>query len=284
VSGRFAAIFGWLALLSLVPSLGLLGLTASVVAAIRRRGVSRVGALTALASCIALWPGGWNFGLGAIAFPRSLAHATPAATVRLPLDGPVRVVWGGDDLAHNYHATTPDQRWAYDLGVEPVLTGSPRLEDYGCYGRDVLAPVDGEVWMAHDGEPEQVPGRLVPNLHAPLGNVVALRLASGTYLMIAHLQTGSVAVKEGDRVTEGDRLGRCGDTGNTSEPHVHVHHQKEDPRLYPVNFAEGLPLYFRDTDGDPMPLGGIAVRDGKPVATGALVQHVGGARAKLGAP
>jgi hypothetical protein len=283
-SGAFRSIFGWFALLTLVPLLGLLGLLVSLIAAIRRRGVSRLAAATVLVSAFAVWPGAWSFGVGMIRFPWSLARAKPAATVRLPLDGPVRVLWGGDDLAHNYHASTPDQRWAYDLGVEPVLTGSSRLEDYGCYGKDVVAPADAEVWMVHDGEPEQVPGRLVPNYRAPLGNMVALKLASGTYLLIAHLHTGSVAVKAGAHVAEGDRLGRCGDTGNTSEPHVHVHHQKEDPRLYPVSFAEGLPLYFHDTDGDAMPVGGIAVRDGKAVPTGAVVRHVGGARAKLGAP
>jgi hypothetical protein len=283
-SGRFSSIYGWLALLTLVPLLGLLGLLVSVGAAIGRRGISRLGAATALVSAFAVWSGAWSFGLGPVRFPFSLARSQPAATVRLPLEGPVRVLWGGDDLAHNYHASTPDQRWAYDLGVEPVLTGSSRLEDYGCYGKDVVAPADAEVWMVHDGEPEQVPGRLVPDYRAPFGNMVALQLAGGTYLLIAHLQTGSVSVKAGAHVAEGDRLGRCGDTGNTSEPHVHVHHQREDPRRYPMNFAEGLPLYFRDTDGEAMPVGGIAVRDGNPVPTGALLRHVGGARATIGAP
>jgi hypothetical protein len=283
-SGGITSVYGWLALVSVVPLLGAIGLVTCAVAAIRRRGVSRLAAFTAAASLVALWPGAWNVGVGAIRYPFSLAKQTPAATVRLPLEGPVRVLWGGDDVAHNRHASFPDQRWAYDLAVEPVLTGSARLEDYGCYGKDVLAPADGEVWLAHDGEPEQVPGKLVPNLRAPLGNAVALKLPTGTFLLIAHLQTGSVAVREGAHVREGDVVGRCGDTGNTSEPHVHVHHQRQDPRVFPVNFAEGLPLYFADDGGDPMPLGGIDVRDGKPVPTGAIVHNAGPPRATLASP
>jgi murein DD-endopeptidase MepM/ murein hydrolase activator NlpD len=129
---------------------------------------------------------------------------------------------------------------------------------------------------AHDGEPDMRPGRASRNYAAPLGNHVVLKLATGTYLVVAHLQPGTVAVAAGRRVEEGTVLGRCGNSGNTSEPHIHIHHQRQDPAVYPVNFAEGLPLYFRDHDGPPMPEGGIELRDGRPIATGVVVRHRGG--------
>ena len=100
-------------------------------------------------------------------------------------------------------------------------------------------------------------------------------MESGTYLVIAHLKQGSVRVKTGESVEEGQVIGECGNSGNTSEPHIHIHHQRQDPSVFPINFAEGLPLYFRDHDGAPMPVGGIKVEVSTLIATGDVVQHIG---------
>ena len=119
------------------------------------------------------------------------------------------------------------------------------------------------------------PGVVSNNTEAPEGNIIALKLETGTYLIIAHLKPSSVLVQVGDQLEEGQIIGQCGNSGNTSEPHIHIHHQRQDPTVYPINFAEGLPLYFRDHNGPPMPEGGVRMENGKPVATGATVQHVG---------
>ncbi len=206
-------------------------------------------------------------------WPSSIDSAKPSLTARLPSDAPLRVLWGGDRLETNRHAFTPDQRWAYDLGVEPVLVGSTRLEDYGCWGTEVLSPIAGRVHAAHDGEPDVAPGSF-GDMRKPLGNHVVLKTAMGTYVIVAHLQRGSVSVSAGEIVAEGRVLGRCGNSGNTSEPHIHLHHQRQDPLRFPVNFAEGLPLFFRNHDGAPMPEGGITFAGERPIAVGALVRHV----------
>ena len=96
-----------------------------------------------------------------------------------------------------------------------------------------------------------------------------------TYLLIAHLKPGSVLVRAGDRVREGQPIGLCGNSGNTSEPHIHIHHQRQDPKGRPINFSEGLPLYFRDHDGAAMPEGGVEVRGGKIALKGAVIIHGG---------
>jgi hypothetical protein len=151
-----------------------------------------------------------------------------------------------DSARRDYHAALPDQRWAYDLLVAPNLLGSSRLQDYGCYGVPVLAPTGGLVTLAHDGEPDEVPGTESNNSTAPFGNHVAIQLGgTGTYLVIAHLKPGSVAVEEGQTVEEGQLIGECGSSGRTSEPHIHIHHQRQDPTVFPINFAEGLPLAAR---------------------------------------
>lgn len=177
-----------------------------------------------------------------MAYPASLGATKPSLAVRVPLDGPVRVGWGGDKVSSNYHGAYPEQRWAYDLLVEPAFQAAEALEDYGCYGEPVFAPISATV--AHDGEPDQVPG--------------------------------SLSVVDGDRVTEGDVIGACGNNGNTSKPHVHIHyaHYLAPVTITPV-LGYDLPLYYRDLEGPETPKGGFRVEDGKAVFTGDVIQHTG---------
>lgn len=281
-SGGMRAVAGWVALVTAGQILVPLSALALLAYGIWKRRFSRPMQITCVLALLALWPGLWGFGILTIAFPFDLETSRPAATVRLPSDEVLRVGWGGDRLATNYHAFTPDQRWAYDLLIEPALHGSERLEDYGCYGTPVVAPVSARVHHAQDGAPDEIPGKVSMNFKNPVGNAVMLELQTGTYLVIAHLKPNSVLVKAGDDVAEGDRIGECGNSGNTSEPHIHIHHQRQDPKDRPVNLSEGLPLYFRDHDGDPMPEGGLEKRDdGRYVMTGATVRHVGTAEPPL---
>lgn len=78
------------------------------------------------------------------------------------------------------------------------------------------------------------------------GNHVYIEIEeTGTYLLQNHLLKDSIAVNVGDRVKIGDYLDKVRNTGTTSEPHLHIHHQKQNPNhvILPT-FAEGLPLYF----------------------------------------
>lgn len=241
-----------------------------IYAAIKRK-YSKPMILTSIVSLLALTP--IFLSILSFRYPANLETTEPSASVRLPADATLKVGWGGDNTDVNYHAATPDQRWAYDLLVEPYLSGSENLEDYGCYGIPVVAPAAGIITKMQDGAPDATPGKISNNITAPLGNHIVIQLPSETYLILAHLKPGSIAVQEGQTVAEGQLLGACGNSGNTSEPHIHIHHQRQDPAQFPVGFAEGLPLYFRDHDGPPMPEGGIVEVDGKLVAAGAVVQH-----------
>jgi hypothetical protein len=98
---------------------------------------------------------------------------------------------------------------------------------YG-YGADVIAVADGRVAKIQDGIPENVPradGKVV--MPVPLtdrtfpGNMVALEIRKGQYAFYAHLQPGSLRVKEGDRVGKGQLLGKLGTSGNSGGPHLH---------------------------------------------------------------
>ncbi|MBE3640088.1 M23 family metallopeptidase [Mangrovicoccus algicola] len=177
------------------------------------------------------------------------------ADLRLPVEGAWHVFWGGRDIADNYHAVDPGQRFAMDLLVlrnGASHAGDPaRNESYHCWDRPILAPAAGRVAAAADGLPDQSPGEMNPQ--APLGNHVILDLGNGEYAFLAHLRQGSVAVAGGQEVAAGDLLGRCGNSGNSSEPHLHVHLQTSPD----LGEGDGLPAQFRDylADGAPVDRG-----------------------------
>lgn len=213
-------------------------------------------------------------------YPSSHDDRPSAVGFRLPLDGPVTVVWGGPTLDANYHAIMPDQRWAYDLlvtsGGRSFRGEGARLEDYHAYGRPVLAPADGVVRIAHDREPDGAIGQW--GVWRALGNHVVLEVAPAEFLFIAHLQRGSVGVEAGERVRAGQVLGRVGNSGNSSEPHIHVHLQ-DTAKPY---LGEGIPFYFHGYR-----LGGHSVSRGMPLGgrspmtrwlpgafTGDIVEHI----------
>ena len=268
VSGGQQGVTAWLTLIGGLPLLGGLVLLGAIGTWLWKRKLSMSLIATLFVSLLIIWPFFWQYGILPMAYPISIETTVPAATVRLPANEPLLVSWGGDTPRNNYHTLFPDQRWAYDLVVEPAYTGSDQLDAYGCWGIQVVAPAAGEVIVAQDGHLDHIPGRDSEGYTHPAGNHIFIRLESGTYLAIAHLREDSVAVNEGEFVSEGQLLGECGNSGSTSEPHIHIHLQRDDPRGETAVFAEGLPLYFRDHDGDPMPEGGLDKH-------GPIVQHIG---------
>ena len=196
-------------------------------------------------------------------YPSSHDHRPSQLQFRLPLDGPVTVIWGGARPNVNYHVVAPDQRWAYDLAVtkdgKPFHTDGRSPGDYYCYGLPVLAPAKGTVYTTSDGDPDMPIGVLGGGKDA-CGNQVVVQVAQDQFLFFCHLQPGSILVKKGDLVTTGQVLGRVGNSGNSYGPHLHMHLQ-DGPKLH---LAEGIPMYFHGyrVGGQfverGMPTGGIA--------------------------
>ncbi|HEY2826098.1 MAG TPA: M23 family metallopeptidase [Pirellulales bacterium] len=171
-----------------------------------------------------------------------LDYKTKAA-LRLPFAGTWTVFWGGRSVKENYHAAYPDQRFADDIVVmKNGTTHSGRVgknEDFYCFGQPLVSPGSGVVVSVVDGIADNVPGKMNPT--EPCGNHVVLDLRNDEYLFMAHLQNGSVKMKPGDHVKSGDAVGLCGNTGNSSEPHLHIHLQTT-PRY---GDGKGLPLQFQ---------------------------------------
>lgn len=101
------------------------------------------------------------------------------------------------------------------------------VRNYTDYGVDVIAVADGTVVSTLNSLDDQVPGTLPDpssiTVETVDGNHIVLDLGNGFYGFYAHLQKGSVTVKPGDTVKRGQVIGKLGNTGNTSAPHLHFH-------------------------------------------------------------
>jgi hypothetical protein len=176
------------------------------------------------------------------AYPSSHDDAPSQVRFHLPLDGPITVAWGGASPDDNYHAGIPAERWAYDLLVaqegESHRGDGQALTDYYAYGLPVRSPADGRVVSVQDREPDVGPGHTRRGQGA--GNHVVLEVAPHQYLFIAHLHPGSLAVSAGQHVKAGQIVGTVGNSGHTTEPHVHLHLQ--DTPI--ANSGEGIPFDF----------------------------------------
>jgi hypothetical protein len=171
----------------------------------------------------------------------------------LPFRGEWYVVWGGRFVDDNYHAVSRSQRFASDLSI--MKNGAThhgdgaKLTDYYCYGMEILAPGPGTIVWVCDSLPDQEIG--TRNLAQPVGNGVIIDHSNGEFSVLAHMQPGSLRVNVGDTVDAGTVLGRVGNSGNTTEPHIHYHVQ-DGPDLAT---AEGLPVRFKliIVDGEEAP-------------------------------
>ena len=176
------------------------------------------------------------------AYPSSYDRTPSRLGFLLPMDGPVTVAWGGASLYVNYHVLSPAERWAYDLlitrdGRSHRGDGS-NLADYFAYGRSVRAPVAGRVVAVENGEPDLAPHRW--KRKPGVGNHVVVQVGPREFLFIAHLRNGSIGVTRGQWIAAGQVIGLVGNSGNTSEPHIHLHLQDA-----PVaDEGEGIPFYF----------------------------------------
>jgi murein DD-endopeptidase MepM/ murein hydrolase activator NlpD len=146
----------------------------------------------------------------------------------LPFKGKWLVVWGGDTKELNQHHDTPNQRFAFDfLGADEqgkTRKGEAHAnEDYFAFGREIVAPADGIVTDVITGVRDNVPGSMNP--YSALGNAVFIQHREHEVSVLAHLKLGSVQVKVGDKVQRGQVIGLCGNSGNSSEPHLHYHLQ-----------------------------------------------------------
>jgi hypothetical protein len=158
---------------------------------------------------------------------RGFFYADEPVRLTFPLqDGWYYVGQGGNSTLLNYHNSSNAQQYALDLaelnaigtrawGIYPTA-----LERYAVFGEIVHSPCDGTIVEAVDGLPDHIPP--AADREHLAGNHVVIS-CEGVNVLLAHLQNGSVRVEEGEAVATRQMLGRVGNSGNTSEPHLHIH-------------------------------------------------------------
>jgi hypothetical protein len=159
------------------------------------------------------------------------AFSAHAQEYRLPFDGRWFVMQGGDTFNVNQHMSVRAQWFGLDFAKvggpsrrELTRTAPPsQLESFYSWGEPVLAPADGDVAAVIDALPDNPLG--VKDADNPAGNHVVIAVAPARFVFLAHFQRGTIIVKAGQRVKRGQVLGRCGNSGNSDFPHIHMHVQ-----------------------------------------------------------
>jgi len=157
-----------------------------------------------------------------VVFPESDKKYTQN-TYMMPIKEEWYVFWGGANEFVNYHYAYETQRYAYDLVMMnngTTYKDSAMVNDnYYAFNREVTAPADGKVIKVVHDLKDNIPGEI--NELEPAGNLIIIEHKNNEYSMVAHLKNNSSRVHEGDKVRQGDVIALCGNSGNSSEPHIH---------------------------------------------------------------
>ncbi len=192
---------------------------------------------------------------------QAMAASTPPGPRVVELSSPLGpgaylVAHGGSRALTNVHLKTLDQAVAHfadwrgqsygvdvlgrtALGFSRPLSNPPDPAEYPIFDAPVVAPCAGRV-IAVEGD---LPDMSVPEMDSArkLGNHVILE-CDGVWVVLAHLRQGSPSVVMGDAVSKGAPLGTVGNSGNSSEPHLHLHVQTQGRADAPIS---GEPIPFR---------------------------------------
>jgi hypothetical protein len=170
--------------------------------------------------------------------PRVTVDPRPAVVIASPLSGNGWYDGNGCCLADSDHRVgrlpvdgsglkypeTFAIDWVRERDGRFFTGDGSKLSEHFAFGAVVRSATAGVVTSSRDGRPEQIPFKdatgITENLDFP-GNYVTIRVHRGLYAFYAHFQPGTVAVKVGERVRVGQRLGILGNTGNSGAPHLH---------------------------------------------------------------
>jgi len=173
---------------------------------------------------------GTFFTVGAVMGLRGYVPPDDVIRLHSPLrNGSYIVGQGGSSVFVNYHNVYAPQRYALDIGkLTPFGTRArgfypADLTKYAIFGDPISSPCDGVVIASRDAVPDLAPPNHTEKL--PEGNYVELN-CEGAQVFLAHMRRGSVRVTTGARVHTGDLLGNVGNSGNTTEPHLHIHAER----------------------------------------------------------
>ncbi|MBA6156522.1 peptidoglycan DD-metalloendopeptidase family protein [Tenacibaculum sp. S7007] len=164
--------------------------------------------------------------------------------ITLPFDeGIWYVTQGGDSKKENNHYSINPQKKGFDFVLidenKKAYNGKrSKNENYYSFGKNVLAPVDGEVISVIDGIKDNQPGHI--NRYYYAGNSIILKTKNNEFLFFGNLKKNSIKVKSGDIINKGKIIAQVGNSGRSYYPHLHFHIQN----IESINSADGVKCYF----------------------------------------
>ncbi|MBF0110164.1 MAG: urea transporter [Magnetococcales bacterium] len=163
----------------------------------------------------------------AVAASTALAEARGVAEgsigLRLPFFGAWQI-YQGFDGAHTHQG-----EWRHALDFHQVVDGlayrgdGRQCTDYHCFNAAICSPVTGLVVACRDDLPDTPPGTMDTNNN--WGNFILIALSGTDHLLLSHLRQGSLTISPQTTVTPGQILARCGNSGRSVQPHLHMHVQ-----------------------------------------------------------
>ena len=147
------------------------------------------------------------------------------------------------NIMEDEDGTTPDDD---EWGALPT-----NVEEYPCYGKDVIAIADGVVVKISNNHPDSRTKNLQAycDTWSHRGNYVMIKHNDSEYSLTVHLMPGSVIVKKGDKVKQGQVIARCGNSGNCTAPHIHFQLQSSKN----IFLAYSLPIAFTNIKAQESP-------------------------------
>ena len=148
----------------------------------------------------------------------------------LPFDGEWLVFNGGISKKSSHSWSIKSQKYAYDFIMIDYKGNSYKgskkdPESYYCFAQNILAPADGIIVEVRENCSESKIFGLGPILDTYIkdirGNYIVIQHEGGECSTLAHLKKDSILVKVGQTVKQGSVIAQCGNTGNSSEPHLH---------------------------------------------------------------
>lgn len=163
-------------------------------------------------------------------------------------EGDFYMAHGGTNQLINHHCSVSAQKYAIDilrlntLGFRANKWLPKELNDFCIFGSMIYSPCDGVILESFDFYDDLKP--MVMDSEHPAGNYLAInKKGSEIVVILAHLMKNSLLVKKGDTVKKGQLIARVGNTGNTSEPHLHIHAVLNHTGDF-LFTAAGVPIIF----------------------------------------
>jgi len=184
--------------------------------------------------------------------------------LELPFEDEWFVVWGGRSAIQNQHFV-PHRHQRYAMDILQIVDGfsfsgdGTKNEDYYCFGKRLNASGNGEVIeMENNIDDNTNIGSINSNIdkNTTAGNYIIIDHLNGEFSFMAHFKKGTILVAVGDTVFKGQEVGKAGNSGNSTEPHLHYHLQTTSNTATGI----GLPTQFLNYYADD-----VFIERGEPV-------------------